>query len=153
MSPEISSRCGSTSEAWARLRFVIVGRLLSSPPPRGELKHEIKALSRRAWLHPVTGQETRFAFSTIETWFYRARKEPSDPFGVLRRTRRKDFGTWIAVDDDLKKAILAQYKKHKDWSYKLHYGNLVALVEEQPELAPMPSYATIRCRATITSPH
>lgn len=144
MSPETSGHSGPTNEAWARLRFAIIGPLLSSPPRRGELKVAITALATRTWRHPVTGEDVHFAFSTIETWYYRSRKAQHDPFGVLRRARRKDSGTWIAVGDDLKHAILLQYKSGKDWSYKLHYDNLLALCAEKPELKPLPSYSTLR---------
>ena len=55
----------SPHTAWAHLRFSIVGRLLSAPPARGELKAEIEALSRKTWRHPTTGKPVRFAAKTI----------------------------------------------------------------------------------------
>jgi putative transposase len=143
MSLEFSSPSGSTGEAWARLRFAIIGPLLSSPPRRGELCEAIRALAGRTWRHPVTGQDVQFAFSTIETWFYRSLNAPRDPFGVLRRTPRKDLGVSRVMKDDLKAALRTQYNANKDWSYQLQYDNLVALAKEKPELKPVPSYATI----------
>jgi hypothetical protein len=32
---------------------------------------------------------------------------------------------------------------HKSWSIQLHHDNLAVLAAKQPELAPLPSYATL----------
>ena len=144
---------GSKHDAWARLRFAVVGPLLSSPPARGDLREAIAQLAERSWRQAVTGEDVRFAFSTIETWYYTARNAPRDPVAALRRVPRKDFGKRTAIGGKLKKEILKQYQGNKDWSYKLHHDNLAALVEdkekaalveEKEELGPMPSYSTIR---------
>ena len=45
-------------------------------------------------------------------------------------------------------ALKLQFCAHRGWSYKLHADNLVALIEEKPELAPAVSYSTVR-RAMI----
>ena len=82
----------STSASWARFRFSVVGALLSSPPPRGELKAALRALADKTWTHPVSGGEVRFAAGTIERWYYTAQREKDDPVGVLRRAVRKDCG-------------------------------------------------------------
>ena len=39
-------------EKWARLRFAVVGPLLASPPPPGQLGAELERLSQREWEHP-----------------------------------------------------------------------------------------------------
>jgi putative transposase len=44
----------------------------------------------------------------------------------------------------LRKEILAQYAAYKDWSVQLHHDNLLALAESNPEIRPIPSYATLR---------
>jgi putative transposase len=87
---------------------------------------------------------TRFGFSTIERWYYQALKEKSDPIGVLRRKLRADAGQQPAMSGAVRQAILAQYAAHKSWSVQLHHDNLVALAESNPELKPVPSYATLR---------
>ncbi|MDP7573286.1 MAG: hypothetical protein QF391_16915, partial [Myxococcota bacterium] len=51
---------------WARFRFSVVGGLLASPPPRGELRAELKALAAKTWTHPITGTPACFGVSTIE---------------------------------------------------------------------------------------
>jgi putative transposase len=130
-------------ERWAQLRFSVVGALLASPPPHGELEGELKKLSAKSWLHPVTGEPAQFGASTIERWYHQAKREKTDPVGVLRRKVRKDAGS-LELPEPLKKALVAQYAAHKSWSYQLHYDNLKALGARQPELGRVPSYATVR---------
>jgi putative transposase len=131
-------------EKWATFRFSVIGLLLAAPPRRGELAGAIAALAERTWQHPISDKPTRFGFSTIERWYYRALKERSDPVGVLRRKLRADAGQQPAVSAAVRQAIIAQYAAHKSWSAQLHHDNLVALAESNPDLLPLPSYATLR---------
>jgi len=134
---------GSTASLWARFRFSVVGSLLSAPPARGELKAAIRALAAKAWTHPVTGQEVRFAPVTIERWYYRARREKDDPVRVLQRAVRKDAGK-VSVAPALAEQLVLQYREHPHWSYQLHYDNLAARVKADPSLGPLRSYSTVR---------
>jgi putative transposase len=129
---------------WAEFRFSVIGQLLAAPPRNGELAAAIVALAERSWHHPTTGEPTRFGFSTIERWYYRALKEKSDPVGVLRRKLRADAGRQPAMSGAVRQAIIAQYAAHKSWSVRLHHDNLVALAESNTDLRPLPSYATLR---------
>ena len=131
-------------ERWAHFRFSVIGQLLAAPPPKGELAGALAALAERTWRHPTTDEPTRFGFSTIERWYYRALKERSDPVGVLRRKLRADAGQQPAMTNAVRQVVLAQYTAHKSWSAQLHYDNLVALAESSPDLRPLPSYATLR---------
>jgi hypothetical protein len=45
---------------WARLRFSIVGSLMHSPPPPGELKRTLAQLAARDYLNPATGLPVQF---------------------------------------------------------------------------------------------
>jgi transposase InsO family protein len=126
------------------LRFSVIGQLLAAPPAKGELKAQLRALAERSWVHPSSGEPVRFGVSTIERWYYRARRERSDPVGILRRKRRADAGRQIALSEAQKQALLAQYAAHTSWSVQLHYDNLVALAESHPELGLLPSYTTVR---------
>ena len=83
----------SVHQRWAHLRFSVIGQLLAAPPPRGELRAELKRLCARTWQHPITGKPVRFALSTIERWLTQARRERGDPVAVLRRKVRADAGT------------------------------------------------------------
>jgi putative transposase len=131
-------------DRWARFRFSVVGQLLAAPPPQGMLRPELAKLAACTRRHPITGEPIRFGVSTLERWYYRARKERHDPVGVLRRKLRNDAGRQASMSAALCQAVLTQYAAHKSWSAKLHHDNLVALAEKQPELAPLPSYATLR---------
>ena len=135
---------GNVSERWAHLRFAIVGPLLAAPPKRGDLREELERLSRQTWKHSTTGERMRFAYSTIERWYYAAKNEARDPVGALRRKHRKDTGQQPSLTVGLRGVLQAQYGEHLGWSYKLHHDNLAVLVEGDPSLGPLPSYTTVR---------
>ena len=138
------SKQAPVHERWAHFRFAVVGTLLAAPPARGELAAELERLAKREWEHPVTGEPTRFAVSTIERWFLEARGARQDPVSVLRRKVRNDAGQQGSMGQALRQALLAQHSGHPNWSAQLHYDNLVALAESERELAPVPSYSTVR---------
>ena len=135
---------GRVHERWALLRFSVVGQLLADPPPKGELKTALRALSQRTWQHPTSAQPVCFGFSTIERWYYRALHERSNPVGVLRRKLRADAGQQHSMSDAVRQVVLAQYAAHKSWSVRLHHDNLVALAETRDDLKPLPGYETLR---------
>lgn len=134
----------SVHERWALLRFSVIGRLLASPPSRGDLREELKKLADRTWVHPVTGGPATFGVSTIERWYYLARRAQADPVGVLRKKVRKDAGSRPAMGEKLKAALVAQFADHRAWSYQLHRDNLGALAAAAPALGSAPSYSTVR---------
>jgi putative transposase len=128
---------------WGRFRFSVIGALLSSPPPRGELKAAIRALAAKTWTHPVTGRDVHFAAVTIERWYYTARRAQDDPVGVLRRAVRKDCGQ-VSLPAAVAEWLRRQYQEHPHWTYQLHYDNLAAQLKAEPTLGPLRSYATVR---------
>ena len=130
-------------DRWARLRFAVVGPLLASPPPAGRLRAEFERLSQREWDHPSGQGPVRFAVSTIERWYYQARAADNDPVGALKRRPRADAGRVRAMSPALIEALRDQYRAHPSWSAQLHWENLAVLVEADPALGPMPSYATL----------
>jgi transposase InsO family protein len=134
---------GPTHRRWAHFRFSVVGPLLSSPAARGELRSALERLAEKSWQHPVSGEWVRFSFATIERWYYLAKAAREDPVGVLQRRVRKDVGRSLALSAALAQKLLAQYKAHRRWSYKLHADNLNALVDEEPSLGRKPSYSTV----------
>ena len=133
----------STGALWARFRFAVIGTLLSSPPPRGALTTAIGSLAARTWTHPITGHNVQFSAVTIERWYYKARRAHDDPVAVLRRAVRKDCGK-VSLAPDLAQHLSLQYHHAPHWSYQLHYDNLAALVQAEPALGPLHSYATVR---------
>lgn len=133
----------STHMKWARFRYTVVGQLLTSPPPKGELRRSLEALASRTWTHPVHGQPCRFAFSTIERWFYRVRAE-RDPIRKLRRRVRRDYRRRWSFSEIQKQVLLDQYRAHRSWSVQLHYDNLRARGKQDASLGRVPSYSTVR---------
>lgn len=130
-------------QRWAHLRFSIIGPLLAAPPQRGELQSELERLAAKEWRHPVTGAAARFGLSTIQRWYYAARRERTDPVGILRRKIRKDAGQQSSLNADLGRVLEAQYRGHRRWSYQLHVDNLDVLVKDDARLGPMPSYSSV----------
>jgi len=132
-----------SSERWAHLRFSVVGPLLACPPTLGQLREQLGHLAEKLWLHPISGQPVRFALSTIERWYYQAR-QAANPVHVLHRKTRRDRGRQQALGPDLVEALRSQHEAHPRWSYQLHLDNLAALVRQQPDWGPMPSYSSLR---------
>jgi putative transposase len=130
-------------DRWARLRFAIIGPLLAAPPARGELGKALQELARQSWRHPVHGTPVCFSAATLERWYYAARRA-RDPVATLRRRRRGDAGRQRRLSSAVIQALHDQYRQWPGWTAQLHYDNLVALAEEEPGLAPLPSYATVR---------
>ncbi|MGB5733547.1 MAG: DDE-type integrase/transposase/recombinase [Thiohalocapsa sp.] len=138
-----SSRQCADPQRWARLRFAIIGPLLAAPPKPGELQAALEQLALQHWQHPVSGLPVKFGFSTLQRWYYAARKA-ADPVGMLRRRRRNDAGQTRRLCLALRERVRAQYREHPGWSVQLHYDNLAAAAAEDPSLGAMPSYATLR---------
>jgi len=132
-----------TAERWALFRHAVIGRLLISPPPRGHLQKALRELAAESFEHPVTGEPMRIGFSTVESWYYLACKS-RDPVGALRRKVRHDAGQQRSVSEALQELLRVRHAQHPTWSYDLHYRNVQVLVEQHPELGPLPSYATVR---------
>ena len=135
-------------ERWAHFRFSVIGALLAAPPEKGQLQGQLKELAAKKWRHPISGQWKVFGFSTIERWYYQALgpeglNPNQGPVDVLRRKIRSDAGQHPAVSSKLAEVLAAQYREHPSWSYQLHHDNLAVVVEEQPPLGPMPSYASV----------
>lgn len=133
----------ASAQDWARLRFAIVGPLLASPPRPGMLQAELDHLASKEYLHPGTGRPIRFAVSTIERWYYKARNHPENPLGALMRKIPEHAGTHPSLSSALQQALHAQHQAHPSWSYQLHYDNLLALARNKPELGRVPSRSTI----------
>ena len=131
---------------WAQFRFAVIGGLLSSPPEGGQLQQELRALAEKSYQHPLTpDKQISPSFSTIERWYYHAKDAP-DPITALGQKLRVDAGRRWAIGEPLKAVIESQYQAYPRWTVQLHYDNLVALVGQQPQLTPLPSYKTVlRC--------
>jgi hypothetical protein len=131
------------ADRWARLRFSIVGRLLADPPKPGQLLPQLKGLAEKSWAHPQTGQPVRFSLSTLERWFYRARKA-DDPIRVLRERERGTVGKSKILSAQCIEVLKAQYREHPNWTAQLHADNLCAVLRSANPMAALPSYPTVR---------
>ena len=128
---------------WAHFRFSVVGPLLASPPKKGELRAEVGGLAAKAWVHPITCEPTRFGRSTIQKWYYQAKRAWRDPVTALARKVRTDSGATRGMKPELKKIIVEQHEQHPGWTYKLRHKNLDVVVKAKPELGPLPSYRSL----------
>ena len=128
---------------WARMRFAIIGQLLASPPPPGEVGARIAELAKTPWRHPTTGDVLHLSAKTIERMYYAVRGE-LDPIRALERKAPKHTGTHPSVTPELGEAIEDQYREHPGWSYQLHYDNLLVVAKTLPAITTMPAYATVR---------
>ena len=129
---------------WARLRFAIIGPLLSAPSDAGELWARIEELAKKRWRHPSTGLTIRFSSKTIERWYYTA-KDEQDPIRALERKVPKHAGTQPSVSLVVGEAIKKLRKDHPRWTFQLVHDNLAPLAETNTALLPLPSYASV-CR-------
>ncbi|MDO8700295.1 MAG: DDE-type integrase/transposase/recombinase [Deltaproteobacteria bacterium] len=128
-------------DRWARLRFAIIGPLLAAPPAPRQLHEALRVLAAKTWRHPVSGMEVRFGLSTLERWYYTARRK-SDPVAALRNRLRRDIGRFPSLSAVAIETLRAQYCEHPGWTVQLHVDNLrVALAGAD---SPLPSYPTIR---------
>ena len=141
----MSTNNRSRLSSWAQLRFSIIGGLLARPPEPGELGKQIKQLADREYQHPHIDELVTFGASTIERWYYKA-LNGDNPVGDLERKVRSDLGTRPALSEEMLIELGKQYRSFPHWSYQLHTDNLLALIEELPELGPPPSYASVRRR-------
>lgn len=128
-------------DRWARLRFSIIGSLLAAPPAAGELQVALAALASKTWIHPITQLPIQFGRSTIERWYYAARRA-TDPVGVLRNRLRGDVGRFPSLSTEAINSLNQQYREHPGWSVQLHYDNLKVVMAKSD--TPLASYPTIR---------
>jgi transposase InsO family protein len=125
------------------LRFAIIGPLLAAPPEKGELHAALSALAAKSYRHPLTGLEVRFGCSTLERWYYAA-KRASDPVRALRNRVREDLGRFPSLSQAAVVALRSQYAAHPGWTAQLLYDNLRVILIEQDRHCTVPSYASVR---------
>lgn len=128
-------------DRWARLRFSIIGPLLAAPPGPGELHAALATLAAKPWRHPTTGLDVRFGVSTLERWYYAARRA-NDPVAVLKNRQRADIGRFPSLSPAAIACLAAQYREHPGWTAQLHFDNLRAALTGGD--SPLASYPTVR---------
>ena len=131
---------GRQRDRWAHLRLSIIGSLLAAPSAAGELQTALRELAAKVWRHPVSGADVRFGVSTLERWYYAARRA-QDPVATLKDRLRGDIGSFPSVTPPMIETLAAQYREHPGWTVQLHYDNLRVGLKGD---APRPSYTTVR---------
>lgn len=131
-------------DRWAVFRLAVVGPLLADPPEERELASRLAALASRSWTHPITGAPVYFGVSTIERWFYAARRAKAGAIAALRNRIRKDAGTHPTLTDRVRQLLKEQHRRHPGWSYWLHWKNIDAAARQDKTLGVIPSYPTVR---------
>lgn len=128
-------------DRWARLRFSIIGPLLACPPEPKQLGAAFTALAAKTWRHPLSGLDVRFGASTLERWYYAARRA-ADPVAALRDRPRANEGGFPSLTPLAIATLTRQYREHPGWTAQLHLDNLRAACKELG--ANVASYTTVR---------
>jgi transposase InsO family protein len=134
----------SRRDAHARLRFSIIGALFAAPPAKGGLLGALHALAAKPWRDPVTGLDVHFGVSTLQRWYYTARRA-RDPVAALTDRLRAHAGCFPSLSAQAQGALILQYREHPGWTIQLHYDNLrVEFAHADGSQAALPSYPTVR---------
>ncbi len=128
-------------DRWARLRFSIIGALLAAPPAPGALRSALQSLAAKTWRDPTSGLDLAFAMSTLERWYYAARRA-NDPVSALKDRLRGDVGRFPSMTPEVIDGLSIQYRQHPGWTVQLHFDNLQAARKGSD--TALPSYPTIR---------
>ncbi len=130
-----------SAQAWARLRFSIIGPLLAMPPKPRKLHSALRQLAENLYTHPATGQPTKFSQSTIERWYYLVRNA-GNPMTELQSQPRKDRGTHPSVCPEAAASWLNLHRQYPSWTWQLVYDNALEMFKElKPKT--IPSYPTM----------
>jgi transposase InsO family protein len=115
--------------------------LLAAPPNAGELHSALALLAAKTWRHPTTGLDVTFGLSSLERWYYAARRA-ADPVATLKNRLRGSVGRAPSLSPPVIDALVQQYREHAGWSAQLHFDNLRAAFKgSQTTVA---SYPTVR---------
>ena len=125
----------------ARLRFSIIGPLLAAPPASRELHAELIRLAAKTWRHPISGIDVAFGVSTLQRWYYAARRA-NDPVAALKDRLRGDIGRFPSITPLVIEMLTTQYREHPGWTMQLHFDNLCVALKVSG--IAIPSYPTIR---------
>lgn len=128
----------------AKFRYSVISELLIHRHSHGQLKSKVIELSRENWMSPG-GKSVKIPVSTIERWYYKARKNP-DPVAALTPAWGKTSSRQSTVTKDFATILNDLRQLHPRWTTKLLHDN--ATIVARRENIPVPSYdATMRyCR-------
>jgi hypothetical protein len=101
----------------------------------------LRLLAAKVWRHPVSGLDVAFGASTVERWYYAARRA-NDPVAALKGRLRCDGNRFPSMAPLVIDTLTIQYREHPGWTVQLHVENLRS-ARKGGDTA-MPSYPTIR---------
>ena len=131
----------SQRDRWARLRFSIIGPLLAAPPEAGKLYSALELVAAKTWRHPSTGLDVTFGLSSLQRWYYAARKA-ADPVATLKNRLRGDINRFPSLSQIVIDTLTQQYREHPGWTVQLHFDNLCATFKDSQ--ITLVSYPTVR---------
>ena len=139
----------SQRDRWARLRFVIIGPLLAAPPEPGDLQTALCLLAAKTWRHPSSGLDVSFGHSTLERWYYAARKA-DDPVAALKDRLRGGVKRFPSLSQTVIDTLTQQYREHPGWTAQLHFDNLcAAFAHSSGEAATSASSSSVSSYPTV----
>jgi transposase InsO family protein len=138
----------SQRDRWARLRFAIIGPLLAAPPDPGELQTALGLLASKTWRHPTSGMDVSFGLSTLERWYYAARKA-DDPVAALRNSLRGGVNRFPSLPQSVIDTLTLQYREHPGWTAQLHFDNLRAAFAHSGGAAATSSASSVSSYQTV----
>ena len=104
------------AEEIALHRAMIIGALAKTHLSHGELRDELRQLSRKRFRRPGDKKTRYYAFSTLERWLYRYRAKGLEG---LRPWRRKDAGRAKVLTVEQIELLLAIRRDHRNASVPL----------------------------------
>ena len=112
-----------------------------------------KALAAKPWRHPVSTLDIRFSVSTLERWYYAARRS-GDPVAALKVRLGGDIGRFPSLMPQVIDVLTTQYREHPGWTMQLHFDNLRAALKGQDSQlhSALPFYPTI-CSYLLAKDH
>ena len=123
----------------AEFRYSILGEILARPPDKGELATRLREIANKEWIPPGTAYPESYCVRTLERWYAKVRKNPTDPVTALLPSRRSDLGIRHAIRKEHMIWLRQNTKDYPRWPVKLRSDNLAAV----PHLQPTPSYSTV----------
>jgi transposase InsO family protein len=104
------------AEAIALHRAMIIGALAKAKLSHGELRAELRELSKKRFRRPGDKRTRRYAFSTLERWLYRYRAKGLQG---LRPWRRKDAGRAKVMTTEQRELLLDIRRENRNASVPL----------------------------------
>ena len=111
------------AEAVAIFRSQVIGALACANLARGELRAELRRLSKKRFRPPRSATTRNFSVPTLERWLYAYRRGGLE---ALKPKRRRDCGHARGINDELRQLLLDIRREHPGASVPLILRTLTA---------------------------